>query len=310
MEYKDYYGALGLARDATQEQIRRAYRRLARKHHPDVSKEPEAEARFRAIGEAHEALCDPEKRAAYDALGSDWQAGQEIKPPFAGTAHGWPGGLSAAEAAQFSDFFASLFGGRFAPIGARAHPGRGRDQTARLVLSVEESFTGVTRQLQLTLRGFDAQGHPADQARVLKVHLPPGLTQGQQVRLAGQGGAGSNGGPAGNLFLEVDLAPHPHFRPEGRDIHVLLPVAPWEAALGARVSVPTLAGAVRLKVPPGSQGGRRLRLKGRGLPGAPPGDAYFELEIVTPPAVTDEAKKAYAQMAKELAFNPRANLGV
>ncbi|MFA6111777.1 MAG: DnaJ C-terminal domain-containing protein [Candidatus Latescibacterota bacterium] len=309
MEYRDYYSVLGVSRDATPDQIKRAYRRLARKHHPDLSKEPEAEARFRAVSEAHEVLGDPEKRSAYDALGSGWQAGQEFQPPPAGAAgRGWSD-LTSDEAAQFSDFFAGLFGG-FPPRRDQPRSRRGQDQTALLRLGLQDCFTGVTRQLELSVPELDSQGRLVSRPRTLKVRLPAGLTQGQQVRLAGQGGAGVNGGSAGDLFLEIDLEPHPYFRPEGRDIHVHLPVAPWEAALGARVSVPTLAGPVRMKVPPGSLGGKRLRLKGRGLPGTPPGDAYFQIEIVTPPAATDEAKEAYAQMAKAFAFNPRAKLGV
>jgi curved DNA-binding protein len=309
MEYKDYYKTLGIARDAPQDEIKRAFRHLARKHHPDVSKEPEAEARFQAINEANEVLGDPEKRSAYDALGSGWQAGQEFRPPSADGGGHQGSDFSPEEAARFSDFFASLFGGG-SSRGGEPRSRRGQDQTARLRIRLEDAFHGATRQLQLGVSEIDLEGRLVSRTRTLNVRLPAGLTQGQQIRLAGQGGAGGNGGAAGDLFLEINLEPHPFFRPEGRNIHVHLPVAPWEAALGASVSVPTLAGPVRLKVPPGSLGGKRLRLKGRGLPGTPPGDAYFQIEIVTPPAETEAAKEAYSRMAKAFDFNPRTKLGV
>ena len=312
MEYKDYYKVLGVARDASQDDIKRAYRKLARKYHPDVSKEPNAEDRFKEVNEAHEVLHDKEKRAAYDSLGSGWQAGQEFRPPPSG-----PGfrhqefRFQEGEAAEFSDFFSSIFGGGggFSSRG-EPRPRRGQDQTARLRIHLEDAFRGATRQLQLDIPEMGPNGQIISRPRTLNVRIPAGITQGQQIRLAGQGSPGHRGAAAGDLFLEIEFEPHAFLHPEGKSIHLHLPISPWEAALGATVPVPTLGGAVSLKIPPGTQTGRRLRLKGRGLPGNPPGDAYVQIEIVTPEANNDAAKEAYASLAKACAFNPRAKLGV
>ncbi|MBK5941966.1 DnaJ C-terminal domain-containing protein [Halochromatium roseum] len=324
MEYKDYYKILGVSRDAKADEIKAAYRKLARKYHPDVSKEPDAEARFKEVNEANEVLKDAEKRAQYDALGSGWHAGDNFRPP--------PGArrsdhFSDEEAAQFSDFFSSIFGGMgggrssrssgFGGPGMHADPfsGRGRDQTARIRISLEEAFKGGTRQLRLEVPEIDAQGQVKMRARTLNVRIPAGVTEGQQIRLAGQGGAGLGGagqaGSAGDLFLEVEFEPHSLFRSEGKEIHLKLPIAPWEAARGATVPVPTLGGTVSLKIPAGSQSGQRLRLKGRGLPGKPAGDAFVQLEITNPPADTDDARAAFDALAERFkSFNPRAKLGV
>lgn len=314
MEYKDYYKVLGVARDAAQDEIKRAYRKLARKYHPDVSKEPDAEEKFKEVAEAYEVLKDPEKRKAYDELGSRWQEGQEFRPPpdwggagFEAHAEGFPGG--GAEA--FSDFFESLFGQRFGG-GARAHTVRmrGRDEHARIQIGIEDAFQGATRTLALRVPEQDAAGAMRMRERTLNVRIPRGVRPGQHIRLAGQGAPGLGGGEAGDLYLEVAFAAHPLYRVEGADLHLQLPVAPWEAALGATVRVPTPEGAVELKVPPNSAGGRRLRLKGRGLPGRTPGDLYVTVEIVTPPAESDKTREFYRRMAKEFPFNPRAKLGV
>jgi curved DNA-binding protein len=330
MEYKDYYKTLGVARDATPAAIKQAYRKLARKYHPDVSKEPNAEARFKEINEANEVLKDTEKRAAYDALGSQWRAGQEFRPPPGGGGfhrefHFNPG--SAGDAGGFSDFFSSLFGGGFGGFGGA--PGeavsgnrrgvggrredllrqRGQDQTAHVEISLEEAFAGATRELRLETPVQDAQGYVSVQTRTLKVRIPAGVSQGRQIRLAGQGQPGLSSGPAGDLYLEVKLRPHRLYQTDGRDVLLHLPIAPWESALGASIQVPTLGGAVTLKIPAGSQSGKRMRLKGRGLPGDPPGDQLVILEIVTPPADTAEAKALYQRMAESLAFDPRARLG-
>jgi curved DNA-binding protein len=307
MEYKDYYKTLGVARDATQAEIKRAYRKLARKFHPDVSKEPDAESRFKEINEANEVLHDPEKRAAYDALGSSWRAGQDFRPPPGGVHHDFHFGPD--EAADFSDFFSSIFGGEFRP-GAQDHRRRrGQDQSVRIGIDLEEAYRGGTRQLRLDVPEIGADGRVASRTRTLNVRIPAGVTQGRQIRLAGQGAPGLNGGPAGDLYLEVDINPHRLFTADGKDVQLRLPIAPWEAALGASVSVQTLGGTVNLKIPPGSQSGQRLRLKGRGLPGDPPGDEIVVLEIVTPPATTEVAKAAYRDMAERLHFNPRAEMG-
>jgi curved DNA-binding protein len=329
VEYKDYYKILGVARDANQDEIKRAYRKLARKFHPDVSKEPDAEARFKEVNEANEVLKDPEKRAQYDALGSGWQAGEEFRPPPGyGSGAGGPSGgwqqaerMSPEEAARFSDFFSSLFGdvGGFGGMGggggSGGRPGgfssRGADQTARVRISLEDAYHGATRQLSLEVPEVDAKGRVSSRTRTLNVRIPAGVTEGQQIRLAGQAGAGIGGGEPGDLYLEVEFAPHPIYRAEGRDIHLRLPLAPWEAALGATVSVPTLGGKVSLKVPAGAQSNQRLRLKARGLPGKTPGDVYVQLEIVNPPATEASAKAAFEQLAERFrAFNPRAKLGV
>ncbi len=325
MEYKDYYKILGVARDASQDDIKRAYRKLARKYHPDVSKEPDAEQHFKEVNEANEVLKDPEKRAQYDALGTGWHAGDEFRPPpgYGAGAGRWQRAerMSPEEAAQFSDFFSSIFGdlggmggmGGDGGFGARGggFAGRGADQTARVRISLEDAYHGATRQLSLEVPEVDAKGRVASRTRTLNVRIPAGVTEGQQIRLAGQAGGGIGGAAGGDLYLEVEFAPHPVFRAEGRDIHLRLPIAPWEAALGATVSVPTLGGKVSLKIPAGAQSSQRLRLKGRGLPGKTPGDEYVQLEIVNPPATSDAARAAFESLAERFkAFNPRAKLGI
>jgi curved DNA-binding protein len=325
MEYKDYYKILGVSRDASKDDVKKAYRRLARKYHPDVSKEPDAEARFKEVNEANEVLKDPEKRSAYDALGSHWRAGQEFRPPPGGGAYRREYHYSTDDVGGFSDFFASLFGGglggfrdAFRGPGAAAGFGgageevfrhRGQDQTARVRIGLEEAFKGTTRELRLETPERDDTGQLHMRTRTLKVRIPAGVSQGRQIRLAGQGMPGVGGAPAGDLYLEVDLQPHHLFQADGRDILLRLPVAPWEAALGTTVRVPTLGGPVSLKIPAGSQSGKRMRLKGRGLPGEPPGDQYVLIEIVTPPADTEAARDAYRRMAAAFDFDPRARLG-
>jgi len=313
MEYKDYYKIMGLSRDAAQDEIKRAYRKLARKYHPDVSKEPDAEAKFKELGEAYEVLKDPQKRQAYDQLGQRWKHGQEFRPPpdwnagfdFSG------GGFTEADASHFSDFFESLFGG-FRP-GHTVYRGefraRGEDLHARLRISLEEAYRGTTRTVSLSIPQYDEQGRMRYRARTLKARIPKGVTEGQRIRLAGEGGRGIGAhAPPGDLYLEIEFEPHPVFQVEGRDVFLQLPLAPWEAALGAQVSVPTLGGTVQMKIPAGSQSGRKLRLKGRGLPGRPPGDQFAILRIDTPPADSPAAREAYQRFAESLPFNPRAKL--
>ena len=315
MEYKDYYKTLGVARDASPEGIKRAYRKLARKYHPDVSKEGDAEARFKEVNEANAVLSDPEKRAAYDALGSGWHAGQEFRPPPGGGGryreyHAGPDDLG--DLGDFSDFFSSIFGQGFREAEARArrpHRRRGQDQTTRITIDLEEAYRGGSRHLALEVPEIGADGHILSRQRTLNVKIPAGVTQGRQIRLAGQGAPGIHGGEAGDLYLEIEINPHRHFTPDGKDILLRLPIAPWEAALGATVSVPTLGGTVNLKVPPGSQCGQRLRLKGRGLPGNPAGDELVLLEIVAPPVTNEAIRQAYEHLAEQAAFNPRAALG-
>ena len=305
MKYKDYYQILGVSRDASKEDIKRAYRRLARKYHPDVSKEPNAEARFKEINEANEVLKDPERRRTYDALGSQWNPGQEFRPP--------PGAdfnfhrefrYDTSDGGQFSDFFSSLFGGGMGGSKGEStfHQNRS-DQNAKIRISLEEAYAGTTRRVRLDKPRTDGR---KDGSRTLNVRIPAGIGASQKIRLPGQGGTNLFGGAKGDLFLKVEIEPHPRYRLEGRDLHVQVPITPWEAALGETVAVPTLGGEVKLKIPAGSQSGRKLRLKGRGLPGNPAGDEYVVLEIQTPPADTEQARAFYRRMANELPFDPRA----
>ncbi len=323
MEYKDYYKILGVGKDATQDEIKKAYRKLARKYHPDVSKEPDADRRFKEIGEAYEVLKDPEKRAAYDQLGPNWQAGQDFRPPpdwdagfeFSG------GGFTAGDAADYSDFFELLFGrrkgGRYQDPGGYQRAGsyttfkaRGEDHRARILIDLEDSYRGATREIILKKPVVTPEGHVRTEERTIRVRIPRGIKPGQHIRLKGQGSPGIGGGPAGDLLLEVEFNPHRLYRVEGADVYLDLPVAPWEAALGATVKVPTPAGQVDLKIPPGSYQGRKLRLRGRGIPSRKPGDFYVVLQIALPPADTEKAKEVYRKMAEELPFNPREGLGV
>ena len=315
MEFKDYYETMGVKRDATQDEIKRAYRKLARKYHPDVSKEPDAEIRFKDVGEAYEVLKDPEKRAAYDQLGANWQAGQDFRPPPDWAEQGFEfrgGEFTGADASEFSDFFESLFGRGFARTRtSRAQfDARGEDTYARVVIDLDDAYQGATRTLTLRHSELDATGRPQLKERTLNVRIPKGVRQGQHIRLAGQGGEGIGKGDAGDLYLEVEFRPHPFFHVEGKDVFLELPVAPWEAALGATVKAPTPTGAVDLKIPAGSAGGRKLRLKGRGIPGKAPGDVYVVLQIALPAADSESAKTAYRDLEKALNFNPRARLGV
>jgi curved DNA-binding protein len=316
MEFKDYYQTMGVARDATQDEIKRAYRKLARKYHPDVSKEADAEERFKEVGEAYEVLKDPEKRAAFDQLGANWKAGQDFHAPpdwdagfeFSG------GGYTASDAGDHSAFFEELFGrGYGAPGGAsgrRTFRMHGQDHHAKVLIELEDSFTGATRNITLRMPTLTDEGHVITRERTLSVRIPKGIRPGQQIRLAGQGGPGLGGGEAGDLYLEVEFRDHALYRVEGADIYLDLPVAPWEAALGASIQAPTPTGVVDLKIPPDSNQGRKLRLKGRGLPGKVPGDLYVVLQVTLPPADTDAARDVYRQMQDQLGFNPRATMGV
>ena len=321
MDYKDYYAIMGVKEDATQDEIRRAYRKLARKYHPDVSQEAGAEAKFKELGEAYEVLKSPEKRAAYDQLGSQWQAGQDFHPP-----PGWDAGFeySGSGGAQpdvgdFSDFFESLFGQRRAASagGQRRGQGtagdhgfqmRGEDHHAKILVELEDSYHGATRSISLKMPQVTGDGHVTAQPRTLNVQIPKGIRQGQQIRLAGQGGAGFGGGADGDLYLEIEFNPRSKYRVEGADVYLDLPLAPWEAALGDTVKVPTPAGSVDLKIPPNSQAGKKLRLKGRGIPARQAGDFYVVLQISLPPADSPEHQKIYQQMKKEFTFNARTSL--
>jgi len=317
MEYTDYYAIMGVERDAPQDEIKRAYRKLARKYHPDVSQEADAEKKFKEVGEAYEVLKDPEKRAAYDQLGSQWQAGQDFHPP-----PGWDAGFEFSDTGEggpdlggFSDFFESLYGRGFHRTGrqpdtSRGFQMRGEDHHAKVMVDLEDSYHGATRQITLQMPELDESGRVTIRARKLNVRIPKGIRRGQQIRLAGQGATGHGGGEAGDLYLEVEFKLSNHYSVEGADVFMQLPLAPWEAALGATVKVPTPAGAVDLKIPAGSQGGRKLRLKGRGIPARQPGDLYVVLQITLPPADNDKQRRIYEEMRQEFSFNPRAELEV
>lgn len=315
MKFKDYYETLGVPRSATQDEVKQAYRKLARKYHPDVSKQPDAEVRFKELGEANEVLKDPEKRAAYDRMGSQYKNGQDFSPPpdwnegFEFSGSGKPGGMPN------SDFFETLFGRRFSqPRHTRSTHAQGQDHHAKVAIDLRDAYRGATRSINLSMPGVDAQGHVALHSRQLEVNIPKGITAGQHLRLQGQGGPGVGSGPAGDLYLEIVFTPDPVFRVDGRDVYLDLPLAPWEAALGAQVDVPTPEGSVTLTVPAGSAAGRKLRLKGRGIPGGtgdkPAGDLYAVLTIVLPPAHTEAVTEAYQALHKATDFKPREHFGV
>ena len=312
MEYKDYYKIMGVERNATQDEVRRAYRKLARKYHPDVSKETDAELKFKDLGEANEVLSDPEKRAAYDQLGSNWKAQQDFRPPPGwGTGFEFHGGPPGGNQQGFSDFFESLFGQtRTGGGGGRSFHRQGEDHHARILVDLEDSFKGASRSISLQVPGVTSDGHVTTRNRTLKVRIPKGIRQGQQIRLGGQGATGMGSGKAGDLYLEVEFKPHGHYRVEGADVYLDLPLAPWEAALGAQVNVPTPSGAIDLKIPANSKAGKKLRLKGRGIPAKTPGDLYVILQIALPPADNEKTRDIYRQMQEEIEFDPRAAMAM
>ncbi len=297
MQFKDYYEILGVKPDAKDADIKSAYRRLARKFHPDVSKESAAEEKFKAVNEAYEALKDPSRRKAYDQLrAGGYRAGDEFRGP----PPNWRGETEfdfgeAGGNEDFSDFFESLFG-RMGARSARG-PHRGRDVQAQISIPLETAYHGGSERVSLRDGSSD---------RTLEIRIPAGIQPGQQIRLAGQGYPGANGGAAGDLLLEVRFRHDGRYELDGRDVLMTLPIAPWEAALGATVPVPTLGGAVELRIPAGSDSGRKLRLRGRGWPGATPGDQIVTLEVRVPKAETAKQKELYQQMADEFDFDPRA----
>ena len=319
MDFKDYYAVLGVSESATPEEIKKAYRKLARKYHPDVSKEADASDRFKDVGEAYEVLKDPEKRAEYDQLRKygTRDDGSFQPPPGWQSASGFGGGgYTEADARQFSDFFEEIFGGGrrggFGGGGFRQSMRmRGEDVHARLALFLEEAFNGCEKQVSFTVHEPGDQGRLIPRQKTLKVKIPAGMREGQHIRLKGQGAPGVGGGESGDLFIEVELAPHPHFSIEGRDVLVTVPISPWEAALGATVTVPTVSGKVNVKVPKGATSGRKLRLKGKGFPGKHPGDQIVVLQVAMPEQHTAEAEALYEKLAElEKGFNPRSKLHV
>lgn len=336
MEYKDYYKIMGVARDASAEDIKRAHRKLARRFHPDVSKEPDAQARFQELSEAYEVLRDPDKRSEYDHLGRHWRAGQDFRPPPASSmgrespGRGFEGGFDGGgrhghSAGEFSDFFEAMFGREFQGAGFAGRPlgsgararrrgqagQRGQDHHAGILIDLRDAYQGARRQVRL-----ERSDTPAGSPGIHEIHfeVPKGIRPGQRIRLAGQGGPGSGGEPAGDLFLEVAFRPpgpgEPAWRVEQHDVYLDLPIAPWEAALGASVQAPTPTGWVELRIPAQSPAGRKLRLKGRGLPASTPGDLYFVLQLSTPPAQTEAQRQLYRDMAAQFTgYEPRAAWG-
>jgi len=308
MEYKDYYQILGVDRSASEADIKKAYRKLAAKYHPD--KPTGDEEKFKEISEAYEVLSDSEKRQMYDQFGntSGFQGGQHFDPSDFGF-----GGFGGSQGADFSEFFESLFGGaarRGGGFGAQGGFGgqgafrqAGDDQVVKVLISLEDAVQGAERTLTLQVPTQDASGHLINKTKTIKVKIPAGVKQGQRIRLAGQGAPGYGGGPNGDLYLEVDLQRHPLYRVEGEDVYLDLPITPWEAALGAKIEVPTLKGKVKMNIPAGSQSGSKLRIKGRGL--GKHGNQYVVMQIHTPPAQTESQKQFYQEMAKKMPFNPR-----
>nr|WP_010132722.1 DnaJ C-terminal domain-containing protein [Microbulbifer agarilyticus] len=330
MEYRDYYQILGVERTAAQDEIKRAYRKLARKFHPDVSKEDDAEERFKEVSEAYEVLKDPEKRAAYDQLGKSWNSGEDFRPPpdwdqgfeFRG------GGYTDADPEAFSDFFESLFGrggfqhggahqggfhqggfhqGGFHQGGGQFHA-QGENTHAKIAIDVEDSYRGSKRQISLKHSELGPDGRPEIKERKLNITIPKGVTEGQQIRLAGQGQPGIGDGKPGDLYLEIVFNSHSRFSVEGKTVYLDLPVAPWEAALGGKVPVQTPDGTLNLTLPANSKNGGKLRLKGKGLPAKEPGDLYVVLDVVTPPANTDAEKEAYRNFQGAFQFDPRSGV--
>jgi curved DNA-binding protein len=291
MEFKDYYQVLGVSKTASQEEIKKAYRKLARKYHPDVSKEANAEERFKEVQEAYDTLGDPEKRAQYDLLYDQIQSGTFRQRTF-GSGHAEDFDFNLGGAAGFGDLFETLFGGGFASQRG------GRDIHLRMRITLEEAVNGTVKTIHL----------PTGAAKpTIEVRVPKGVKSGQTIRVPGAGFAGT---PPGNLYLEIEFLPHPYFSlDEAGNVYLHLPITPWEAALGASIAAPVIGGKVELKIPAGSQTGRKLRLKGKGL-GNPPGDQYVILQIMTPPADSEEKKAFYREMAQKMPFNPRTHLGV
>lgn len=305
---------MALERSASQDEVKRAYRKLARKFHPDVSTEPDAEKRFKDLSEAYAVLKDPEKRAAYDELGANWKAGTEFRPPPDwGSGFEYRGsGFDGSDNAAFSEFFESLFGQRqgftYGANGNKNFRAHGEDHHAKVQIDLEDAYHGAARSISLRTPELDQSGHVVTRDRTLNVRIPKGVRQGQRIRLAGQGAPGHGGERSGDLFLEIQFRPHQVYSVIDRDVHLILPVTPWEAALGATVKVPTPTGPVDMKIPPGSGSGKKLRLRNRGIPGQPAGDFYVTIEVTLPPAKSEIAKQLYETMQRELSYDPREHL--
>jgi curved DNA-binding protein len=308
MKYKDYYASLGVERGASEEQIKKAYRRLARKYHPDVSKEAGAEEKFKEIAEAYQTLKDTEKRAAYDQLGSH-PAGQEFQPPPTWREQ-YSEGPFSAEDLDLSDLFTHLRGGAGRRGARMSMPGQ--DYEIAVPITVEDAYHGTQIDLDLNMPEYDGEGRLRRVPRAFKARIPKGATDGQRLRLPGKGGKGLNGGRDGDLYLNISLRQHPLYRANGHDLYLDLPLAPWEAVLGTSVEVPTPGGTVRLKVPPGTQAGRQLRLPNRGLPKPREGqgDLYALVQIVVPSVVGEAERELYRKLGEDSGFDPRGHFTV
>lgn len=312
VDVKDYYDILGVSRSASADEIKKAYRRLARKYHPDVSKEADAEIRFKEMKDAYDVLKDPEKRAAYDRYGADWKHPNDFH-----TSPGWDGGFEFTHedlhgGGSFGDIFDSIFGQARSGGFGQGFSARHREPepvTARFAISLEDAYRGVTRQVTLDIPHIDQYGRRTKQNRTFNLRIPKGVTEGQKIRLADKGRKNKTDTSAvGDIYLKIAFEPHPVFTVDGKNISLTVPVSPWEAALGRTIKVPTLGGDVDLKIPAGSSSGKKLRLKGRGLPGSPAGDQFVELKIVLPPNIDAASRAAYESLEKKSTFNPRRNL--
>lgn len=311
MKYQDYYERLGVDKTATANEIKKQYRRLARKYHPDVSKEDDAEEKFKLVKEAYEVLKDEEKRKMYDRMGHNPDGSAFNPPPDFDfnqyqQAHGGGQHYSHFDGADFSDFFENMFGARGAGFRQqRSYDRKGEDSHVKFTISLEEAYNGEKRTVQLQEPIVGANGQVSYETKKLNIKIPAGVTNGQKIRLKGQGNPGIGKGDNGDLYITINIAPNAKFTLDGKNIGYTLPITPWEAALGAEVTCPTLGGDIKLKIAPNSESGKKLRLKGRGLPGKDAGDEIVTLKVVLPKADTDEAKAFYKKMSEELAFNPR-----
>lgn len=308
-EYKDYYKIMGVDAKASQDEIKRAYRKLARKYHPDVSKEADAEAKFKDLGEAYTVLSDKQKRAQYDQYGQYWKEQQHRQTQQPGGHQRQYQSFHEGDFSGFEEFINNIFRERQQQNRHQSFYAQGEDVHAKLTISLEDSFHGAEKTLQLQTPSINQEGFMDSQQRAIKVKIPAGITNNQQIRLKGQGGQG-RGASAGDLYIEIHIAPHSLFHLQKKDIHLEVPISPWEAALGATIQIPTLAGQVNLKIPKLTQAGKQMRLKGRGLPGNPPGDQFVVFKIVIPNEDNEALTKLYQQMANTTNFDPREKLGV
>lgn len=311
IDYKDYYNILGVEKNASQDQIRRAYRKLARKHHPDINKSPDAEEKFKEVNEAYEVLGDPDKREKYDQLGSSWHPGYEAGPP-----PGWEGArfsYSAEDIGQFSDFFQTLFGGGWGAQqeaelrGGATRRRRGRDQESEIEVSLRDAYHGARKTIELERVEIGGDGHPVRVRKSYEVKVPPGITDGSLIRLSGQGSGGSGGGPPGDLYLRVRIRPDSRFTVHDHDLMSTVDISPWEAALGAKITVHTIDGKVSMTIPPGTQNGQTFRLRGKGMPvgGTSHGDLLVTTRVVVPTSLTENEKRLFEELARESRFQPR-----